>query len=261
MTSLYAFCRIVDDIADGDVVPVAERQRELTRWRENIQKVCSGFDANIPLVKEFTPVIREYKLPFTLMNELIKGMEMDLSKHYYNTWEELDLYCYRAASVVGLMSIRIFGYKNPKTEEYAVALGKALQYTNILRDVKKDLEKDRIYIPSRTYKKYGVTKEDIQNGRYTQEYYKFANHYAKRATKFYQQAASLLSDEDRPNMIAAELMGAVYWQLLLKLRRGKYNVFDRKPIKLTKFEKIFYILKTWAKFKLGSKSSNYGITK
>lgn len=259
MVSLYAFCRIVDDIADEESTPIDERKRELDQWRKDLARVCEGQSGSIPVVQEFAPIIHRYQIPFDLMNELILGMEMDLEKSEYATWEELDLYCYRAASVVGLMSLRIFGYRHPETEEYAIALGKALQYTNILRDVKTDLEKHRIYLPSEEYQKYGVKREDLLQSRYTKSYYQFAEHYKDRTVNFYRKALDILHPEDRPNMIAAELMGAVYWQLLLKLIHSQYNIFATEPVRLTKKEKIIRILLTWLKFKLRIKSPNYGI--
>lgn len=261
MVSLYAFCRLVDDIADEETAPVEERRAELNRWREGLQRICAGGKADIPILDEFAPVVRKYEIPYTLMNELILGVEMDLEKVEYHTWEELDLYCYRVASVVGLMSLRIFGFTQSATEEYALALGRALQYTNILRDVKTDLEKGRIYLPSEEYEKFEVKREDILASRYTEAYRQFAEHYKERTVGYYRRALKVLPAVDRPNMIAAELMGAVYWQLLRKLIRAKYNVFENKPVRLSKGEKIVRILLTWAKFKLGFTSPNYGVLK
>ena len=259
MVSLYAFCRMVDDIADEETSPVETRRAELNRWREGLRKICDGGASDIPVLEEFAPVIRQYGIPYELMNELILGVEMDLDKAEYRTWEELDLYCYRVASVVGLMSLKIFGYTRPETEEYALALGRALQYTNILRDVKTDREKGRIYLPSEEFQKFGVTRQNILDCRYTENYRRFAEHYKERTVGYYQKALQVLPPEDRPNMIAAELMGAVYWQLLQKLIRSDYNVFAHKPVRLSKGEKICRILLTWLKFKLGSKSPNYGV--
>lgn len=261
MVSLYAFCRLVDDIADEEALPVPQRRAELERWREGLQKICKGESPGIPVLEEFAPVVRRYQIPYSLMNELILGVEMDLDKSEYATWEELDLYCYRVASVVGLMSLRIFGFTRPETEEYALALGRALQYTNILRDVKTDLEKGRIYLPSEEFKKFGVTREEILSCHYTDRYYRFATHYKERTLAYYRRAREVLPEVDRPQMIAAELMGAVYWQLLLKLIASDYNVFAHKPVRLTKWEKVRRILLTWLKFKLGCKSPNYGVLK
>ena len=261
MVCLYAFCRLVDDIADEESAPVVVRLHELNRYREGIQKIFDGFGPGIPFLEEFAPIIRRYHIPYDLLNELLKGMEMDLEGMQYRTWEELDLYCYRVASAVGLMSLRIFGFTRPETEEYALALGRALQYTNILRDVKVDQQKGRIYLPSEELERFGLSREDIAAGRYTENYRQFAQTYKERTLGYYRQARELLPAVDRPNMIAAELMGAVYWQLFLKLIRHQYNVFDGKPIRLTKWEKTQRILLTWLRFKLGSHAPNYGVLK
>lgn len=261
MVSLYAFCRLVDDIADEETTPVEERRAELNRWRDGLQRICAGGEAGIPLLDEFAPVVRLYEIPYTLMNELILGVEMDLESVEYHTWEELDLYCYRVASVVGLMSLRVFGATQPASEEYALALGRALQYTNILRDVKVDLTKGRIYLPSEEFEKFGVKREDLLANRYTEAYRQFAEHYKERTVGYYRRAREVLPAVDRPQMIAAELMGSVYWQLLQKLIRAQYNVFEAKPVRLSKWEKIVRILQAWAKFKLGFTSPLYGVLK
>ena len=126
MTALYAFCREVDDVADDESVPVAERRSKLAAWRADIRRACEGGVPEFPVNREFQPVIHAYKLPFALFDELILGVEMDLDIKRYETLAQLEHYCYRVASVVGLLSIEIFGYKNAACREYADALGKAL---------------------------------------------------------------------------------------------------------------------------------------
>ncbi len=261
MVSLYAFCRLVDDLADEETAPVRERALEINRYRGGLQKIFDGFDPGIPFLEEFAPVIRHYRIPYDLLNDLLKGMEMDLEGAEYRTWEDLDLYCYRAASSVGLMSLRIFGFTHPETEEYALALGRALQYTNILRDVKTDLQKGRLYLPSQELARFNVSREDLFAGRYTENFRRFAEAYKDRALGYYCRARKFLPEEDRPNMIAAELMGAVYWQLLLKLIRARYDVFSHDRIRLTRCEKIRRILLTWLRFKLGLRTPHYGVLK
>ncbi|HVY69649.1 MAG TPA: squalene/phytoene synthase family protein, partial [Verrucomicrobiae bacterium] len=135
MSALYAFCREVDDVADEDTVPVAERQRRLAEWREDVRRACEGGSPRMVVNRELQAAIRQYRLPFAHFDELILGVETDLTVTRYGTYEELAQYCYRVASLVGLLSIEIFGYKNPRCREYAVQLGQALQLTNILRDV------------------------------------------------------------------------------------------------------------------------------
>src|SRR5882672_6710329 len=129
MSALYAFCREVDDVADEESHPVAQRRAALGEWREDIRRACEGGTPTMPTNREFQPVIQRFKLPSALFDELIRGCEMDLEQTRYATYEELEVYCYRVASVVGLLSIEIFGYHNPACRDYAIALGKALQFT------------------------------------------------------------------------------------------------------------------------------------
>src|SRR2546423_249148 len=140
MSALYAFCREVDDIADDEARPVVERRKALAAWREDIKRACTGLEPSFPVNREFQPFIKRYSLSFELFDELLRGVEMDLEIQRYRTYEDLELYCYRVASVVGLLSIKIFGYRDPKCRESAVYLGKPLQRTNFLRDVRADAE-------------------------------------------------------------------------------------------------------------------------
>ena len=183
---------------------------------------------------------------------------MDLDTLRYQDNEQLELYCYRVASVVGLLSIEIFGYKNPACHDYAVHLGKALQLTNILRDVKNDAARGRIYLPLSELKKFNVSEQEILDSKYSDRYHALATSVAARARNFYQLAQKTLPPEDRGNMVAAELMGSVYWQLLLKLERGRLDVFGPKPLKLSKPRKLALIFKSWLRHVAGSTSPSYG---
>jgi 15-cis-phytoene synthase len=258
MSALYAFCRAVDDVADEDSLPVDERRRQLAAWRQDILRACENQEPAMVLNREFQPVIRKFKLPFHLFDELIKGCEMDLEKVRYENFAELDLYCYRVASVVGLLSIEIFGYQNPACRDYAVALGKALQLTNILRDVKNDAGRGRIYLPQTELKKSGVTETEILEGKFSERYAMLAGSAAEQAKSFYQHAQKSLPPEDRGAMVAAELMGSVYWRLLQKLERENFNVFKRRPLKLSKPHKLALILRSWLRFAFHVTTPNYG---
>ena len=174
MAALYAFCRAVDDVADEDSVPTEKRRAELVAWRADIRRATNGEPPEFILNQEFQPVIRRFQLPFARFDELIKGCEMDLDTLRYADYEQLELYCYRVASVVGLLSIEIFGYQNPACHDYAIYLGKALQFTNILRDVKNDAARGRIYLPQSELKKFNVTEAEILNSKYTENYFALA---------------------------------------------------------------------------------------
>jgi 15-cis-phytoene synthase len=258
MSALYAFCRAVDDVADEDNVPVEKRREQLSAWREDIRRACDGGEPQFILNQEFAPVTRQFKLPFALFDELLKGCETDLEKLRYENYDELELYCYRVASVVGLLSLEIFGYQNPACHDYAVHLGKALQLTNILRDVKNDAARGRIYLPQSELQKFGVTEADILAGRYSENYFRLAQSVAERAKKFYALAQKSLPPEDRRAMVAAELMGSVYWRLLQKLEQGRFDVFGPQALKLGKPHKLALIFQSWLRHALHDTRPNYG---
>jgi len=258
MSALYAFCREVDDVADEESVPVEQRRTQLAGWRADIRRACDNQTPLFPVNRELQPVIRRFGLRFELFDDLIKGCEMDLDTARYETFEQLELYCYRVASVVGLLSIEIFGYTSPATRDYAVYLGKALQLTNILRDVKTDAARGRIYLPQAEMKKFSVTEDEILQGRYSERYEKLARHVDDRARGFYGLARLTLPPEDRRAMVAAELMGSVYWRLLKKLERENFNVFSSGPIKLSKPHKLALIFQSWVRFLSRIPTSNYG---
>jgi 15-cis-phytoene synthase len=258
MAALYAFCREVDDVADEETVPVELRRTQLAAWREDIRRACENQPPQFLTNQEFQPVIQKFKLPFALFDELIKGCEMDLEKSRYQNFAELELYCYRVASAVGLLSIEIFGYQNPACHDYAIYLGKALQLTNILRDVKNDAARGRIYLPLDELKKFHVHEQEILDSKYSANYFALADGIAARARNFYLLARQTLPAEDRKSMVAAELMGSVYWQLLQKLEREKFDVFSAQPLKLGKPHKLALVFKSWFRHAASSTAPNYG---
>ncbi len=258
MSALYAFCREVDDVADDENVPTEKRREQLAEWRADVKRACENQSPQFLTNKELQPVIQKFSLRFELFDELIKGCEMDLDTKRYENFEQLELYCYRVASVVGLLSIEIFGYKNPVARDYAIYLGKALQLTNILRDVKTDAERGRIYLPQSELNKFKVDESEILDSKYSERYFALATSVADRAKNFYRLAQKTLPPEDRKSMVAAELMGAVYWRLLQKLERNKFNVFGAQPLKLSKPHKLALIFQSWLRFTLGATTSNYG---
>src|SRR4051812_25800942 len=224
MSALYAFCREVDDIADDESLPTVQRRSLLADWRIDVKAACQHGTPRNPVIAELQRVIEQHHLPYTLFDELLRGVEMDLDINRYQTYEELDQYCYRVASVVGLLSIEIFGYQNPACREYAIHLGKALQFTNILRDVKTDAERGRIYLPSSEMERCNVSAEEIFRSEYPKHYFDLGRSVAQRARYFYNLAHETLPAADRKSMVAAELMGSVYWRLLRKLERENFDV-------------------------------------
>ena len=258
MSALYAFCREVDDVADDETVPVEKRREQLAAWRADVRRACADEPPRFAVNRELQPVIRQHRLAFEHFDELIRGVEMDLDIKRYETYEQLEQYCYRVASVVGLLSIEIFGYRNPACRDYAVHLGKALQFTNILRDVRTDAERGRIYLPQAELARFQVREEEILRFEYTDRFRELAASMAGRAANFYRLARQTLPPEDRRAMVAAELMGSVYWRLLRKLERQEFNVFGPTPTRLSKGQKLLLILRTWCRFVSGAMSPNYG---
>lgn len=251
MCSLYAFCREVDDIADDDSVPVEQRRSALAQWRQEVQIAVDGGAPQLPVIQELQPVIHRYRLPYSLFDELLKGVESDLDTFRYQTDEDLQAYCYRVASVVGLLSIEIFGYQDAQCHDYAVQLGLALQYTNILRDVWSDAKRQRIYLPLEDLARFGVGEEEILAGQYSDRYSQLARDVAARARHFYSKAASLLPSDDRRSMVAAEMMGRVYWQLLCRLEGCAFDVFGDGRVRVSKAQKIGLLLLTWLSTSVG----------
>ena len=258
-SALYAFCREVDDVADTETVPVAQRRERLAAWRADIRRACVGDAPTFQVNRELQPIIRDCRLPFELFDELLRGVEMDLEIDRYRTFEDLDLYCYRVASVVGLLSIEVFGYSDPACRQYAIHLGRALQLTNILRDVRADAARGRIYLPLDELARCGVAPEEILRGEYSPRFYNAASATCQRAQAFYRQARQVLPLPDRRSMIAAELMGAVYWRLLRKLEARRFDVFGPKPTRLSKATKLMLIARTWCRLVSGARSPNYGV--
>lgn len=258
MSALYAFCREVDDIADEDTQPVEVRRAKLGEWRAGVAEACRGTQPQNPVLRELYPFIQSRRLPFELLDELIRGVEMDLEIRRYETYEELELYCYRVASVVGLLSIEIFGYEDRRCRDYAVHLGKALQLTNILRDVRNDAERGRIYLPLEELRSFGISESQILELRYNESYRRLAFSVAEKAECYFNAARASLPERDRHSMVAAELMGAVYWRLLRKLYAARFDVFGPRPTKVGKLAKVCLILRAWLRANLGTFSPSYG---
>ncbi len=257
MSALYAFCREVDDVADEESRAVEVRRAELAAWREDVRIACEGGAPMFAVNRELQPVIAQYRLPYSYFDELIQGVEMDLDIKRYNTYEELEVYCYRVASVVGLLSVEIFGYQSQECRPYAIALGKALQLTNILRDVGGDAERGRIYLPLSELERHKVSPEEILRLEYSGRFERLAAGVASQAKEFYAEAGRTLPAVDRRSMIAAELMGSVYWRLLRELERRHFDVFNGRPVRLSRAQKLVLICRTWRRLAFGATAPNY----
>jgi len=247
ITVFYAWCRVIDDIADDPGQAVGHRRAALDAWKQAISQPTPGESG---LAAPVRALIAKYQLHGGHFLEIIAGVEMDLDGVTYETWDDLRLYCYRVASAVGLVSIEIFGYRDAGCKTYAVELGLALQLTNILRDVGQDFANGgRIYLPREDLARFGYTGEDLAAGRHNDAFLALMRFEAERAAGFYRSAATALPPADRPTMVAAEIMRAVYRRLLDRMQRDGFRVFTQR-YSLSKLEKIALIVGTTLRCKL-----------
>jgi 15-cis-phytoene synthase len=238
ISAFYAFCRRVDDAADDTGIPLEERKQWLSRWREWLRARAAdepGFAG------EVRALIGKYRLSLGLFEDILTGVESDLEPVRYPTFTELSEYCYRVASAVGLVSIEIFGYRNPGCRDYAYLLGIALQLTNIIRDVETDLQNGgRIYLPLDEMKRFDYSPEALESREYDERFIRLMDFQAARAEEFFAKARAALPAEDRPAMVAAEGMRRIYFALLQKIEKDRFRMFWRK-YRLNRFEKLFFL--------------------
>lgn len=248
MNTVYAFCRKTDDIVDEQYDANDVKYEKLRKWRIELEKGLRGHSDYL-LLNKLSGIIRNFNIPLDPFFELIKGMEMDLQNIRYQNIDELLNYCYRVASTVGLMCIEIFGYKNSSARNYAINLGLAMQLTNILRDVKKDAENGRIYLPQNDLARFNYSENDIIENRYNSNFISLMKHEGNVARDYFRRADESLNFEDKPSMFAARAMQHIYFKLLRKLEEKEYDIYSR-DINVNKFEKGFISLGVWAKYSL-----------
>ena len=236
--AVYAFARRGDDITDGGL-DAAEAAAALVRYRQALD-ACYAPETNrldTPELHALAEAIKRFKIPRKPFEDLILGLEMDLAGTRYQTFEELSLYCYRVASTIGLICIEIFGYHNPRTREYAVNLGTALQLVNILRDLQRDAQRGRIYLPQEDLDRFGVRPAELLAAAYNDPFIELMQFECDRARHYFDLARQMLPAEDRQSMKAAEIMAAIYWDILKRIQKRCYNVFGKRvrvprPLKL-----------------------------
>ena len=233
ITIFYAFCRVIDDIADSADLSVVEKRVRLANWREMLRTAVPN---ETLLANDVRQLMHKYSLPPKMLDEIIAGVEMDLSIARYSTFEELRVYCYRVASAVGLVSIEIFGYRNPRCCQYAINLGLALQMTNIIRDVWKDFQAGRIYLPQQDLARFQYSEADLAKRQHNDHFLHLMQFEASRAREFFSRALDELPPEDSRAMVPAEIMRSIYSALLRRIELDKFRVFE-KEYRLSKLEK------------------------
>ena len=248
MNTVYAFCRQTDDIVDEGNDPASLKYEKLRKWRIELEKSFSGHSEYL-ILNKLSSTIQKFNIPLEPFFELLKGMEMDLQKNRYLTFDDLQLYCYRVASTVGLMCVEIFGYKHASTRDFAINLGIALQLTNILRDIKKDAENGRIYLPQEDLKKFNYNENDILNQTYNSNFTKMMKYESDRAKEYFDKATASLNIEDKAEMFAARAMQHIYYKMLGKIVDVDYDVYNNN-IKVSTFQKVGISVGVWAKYSL-----------
>ena len=250
--AVYAFCRIVDDAVDMGHDRAAQR-KELERWRGEIALVFEGRPEH-PAAQRLQEAVRLFRIPREALNEIIAGVEMDLDRSTYETFEELYPYCYRVASAVGLCCIEIFGYTDTRARDYAVDLGVALQLTNIMRDVEPDAQAGRVYLPQQELKRFGVTGDDLSAARYTPAFVRLMEHQAQRARTYYERAWAALPHADAHTLFAAEIMGRTYYALLRLMEQRRFRVFGER-VSVPTSRKLVIALRSWVRSRWGERRS------
>ena len=235
LDAVYSFCRLVDDAADDAASPDDARAR-LDRWRDAVAAI---YDSAAPLpegddvaavvtrlgaARERFPIRRED------MEAVIEGCAWDAERDRYATWPDLEAYCYRVASAVGLMCIEIFGYTSPQARSYARDLGIALQLTNILRDVVEDGGRGRLYLPQEDLAAFGVSEEELMTGARTPAVRRLLRFEANRARGYYLRARAAISSEEKSRLVVAEIMGDIYYALLMDLERREFPAGERAAL-------------------------------
>ena len=244
ITALYAFCREVDDVVD-ECHDVSLAQTKLEWWRKEVARTYAGTPTH-PVGHALQDVLTRFNLPQEQLLEIIDGMAMDLSQTRYLDFKGLQLYCYRVASVVGLLAAEIFGYRDRQTLKYAHDLGLAFQLTNIIRDVGEDARRGRIYLPIEDLQRFNVPAKDILEARYSDSFRDLMKFQAERAEQFYEQAFAQLPAVDRKSQRPGLVMAAIYRTLLREIATDGFQVLDRRT-SLTPLRKVWLAGTTWIK--------------
>ena len=262
IVAVWDFCRAVDDAVD-EVVPEQEWAGGLTpeartraaaqvaAWRTELEAAYSGAPRTSQGIA-LQPFIHQFNLPRARFEELIDGVEMDLSHARYETFDALLEYCRRVASAVGLICVDIFGYRDRGSLAYAESLGIALQLTNIIRDVATDLRRGRIYLPAQDLRRFGVSENDLQRGAVTREVAALLRFECDRAHSYYQRAAFQLPATDAISLVAAEIMGGIYYEILTRIEAAGYDVFSSR-IRVPRPQRALIALRIWLLTLMGTR--------
>ncbi|MBI3606742.1 MAG: squalene/phytoene synthase family protein [Nitrospirae bacterium] len=247
LSAVYEFCRVVDDAVDL-ANDFDEARRALLEWRRELDRIYEDRPTH-PVGIRLAPVVSAYRLPRVHFDELLLGVAMDIGRPRYESFAELSRYTYRVASTVGLLCLPIFGCEGKAAEAYAIERGLSLQLTNIIRDVKADAARDRIYLPREDFEAFGYTEEELLANAHTPAFERLMALECRRARESHARAKALLPDSQR--LLAPEIMGRTYEALLDRIEASGYRLFDR-PITLPTTTKAAIAVKSW----LGARGAN-----
>ncbi|MBN1912988.1 MAG: phytoene/squalene synthase family protein [Candidatus Omnitrophica bacterium] len=239
--AVYALCRLSDESVDNPGGSCAKDS--LDAIEKKIAQAFGDAEQETPLLYAFRHSVEKYRIPQEYFQEMTAGMRMDLEKNRYRDFKELHEYCYRSAGVVGLIMLKIFGYKNRKAEGYALNLGIAMQLTNILRDIKEDFARQRIYLPQDEMSKFQINQNDISEGSVSDDFKKFMGFQIQRARQYYRDCLSGIGMiNDLRCRLVTLAMKELYEGILMKIEKNGYDVFSKR-LRLNKAEKIMTLIK------------------
>ncbi len=245
MYTIYALCRMVDSAVD-DPLPGSNPLEVLAKWRQEVSAAYQGHPT-LPVTISLAAHLQEFDIPEQLIQELISGVEMDLTINRYATFSDLYPYCYRVASVVGLICLKIFKTQSPKAEDYAVNLGLAFQLTNMLRDLYSDAQENRVYLPQEDFQKFGYSVESLLAKQSSPALVEFMKFECARARTYYQQAHDILRTlptSDQKSLVVAEIMRGVYSSILHKIEAQNYSVFGPRT-RVSSFQRLSIASGIW----------------
>jgi phytoene synthase len=253
LSAVYAFMRRADDISDDPEIPIEQRREKLSQWMCSFRRIVEGERTDDPVLFALADAQQKFNIPLELLEKLVRGTAMDVPeqpylkassgfellapKIQYETFDQLYDYCYHVAAVVGLVCIRIFGYRDPKAEKLAEETGVAFQLTNIIRDVKEDAQMGRVYLPREDLARFDLDSKSLTNGAGPASFRKVLEFEADRARKYYASAAELMPLIDEESQPALWTLVEIYRRLLEKIAARNYDVFSER-VHLSTAEKV-----------------------
>jgi phytoene synthase len=247
---VWDFCRAVDDAVD-EAADAATAAAAVTGWRAEVGRLFSADSPLTPQGRNLKPFVSKFQLSRQPLDDLVDGVEMDLHRSRYETFDELVGYCRRVASAVGLICIEVFGSRDAGSRDYAINLGLALQVTNIIRDVGVDFANGRVYLPQEDLARFGVTEDDIRAGTVTGPMRRLLAHECQRARQFFNAAAQAMPPAEARRLVAAEIMGGIYFEILQRIEQRGYDVFT-EVIRVPKAIRARIALTIWARTQLSA---------